>query len=575
MSDGPHPSPFDEDADCTSRSFVGSARRVLIIGLDGATFDVLDPLMAEGRMPRLEAAIAAGTSAILRSTIPPITPAAWTTFLTGKLPGSHGIIDFERYDVHTNKLYLNSTRCLDHVRNLWQILGDAGLRVGSVNVPMTYPPIPVNGFMVSGFETPGPHSDFVHPPDLKDEILARWPDPTLRTKWQRRMFGGDALFRDNVAYMSRSFHQGAAMTKWLGDKLGWDALMVVFKLVDNLQHKAWRYLDPRWSHRHPTRCELAKEGFAEADKAIGTLLDYAQANDAAVVMVSDHGHGSLEGKVQPNLLLQQWGYLAMRGGGAQKAVRGRRHWDRLRGRTHKFQRVGDIAQDLAVDFSKTRACVMHAGMAGFLYINLEGRQPTGIVKPAEYEALRDELKGRLLGSECRVNDPRGRTVPLFAEVHKPEELYGCSREDQPWLPDLLLTPHESLAVVRKIRGRHPVQWLPDRRIEGTHRPDGIFVATGPGVRRSPPVEDGSRSLRTHIADCAPTILAMLGLRIPDDMDGHVITDIFQTPPVVEFEASQLPDTTPGVDRTPESDDVYSEDELQQVTERLADLGYLE
>ena len=77
---------------------------MLIIGLDGATFDVLKPLMAEGRMPRLKEAIAAGASGLLRSTVPPITPAAWTTFLTGKNPARHGIIDFERYDVHTNKL---------------------------------------------------------------------------------------------------------------------------------------------------------------------------------------------------------------------------------------------------------------------------------------------------------------------------------------------------------------------------------------------------------------------------------------------------------------------------------------
>jgi predicted AlkP superfamily phosphohydrolase/phosphomutase len=548
---------------------------VLILGLDGATFDVLDPLMAEGRMPRLQAAAASGTSAVLRSTTPPITPAAWTTFLTGKQPGSHGIIDFERYDTETNRLLLNSTRCLDHVRGLWQILGDAGLRVGSVNVPMTYPPVPVQGFLVSGFETPGPHADFVYPPELKDEILARWPDPTLRTKWRRRLLGGDALFRENVAYMSRSFHQGAAMTTWLGDKLGWDVVMVVFKLLDNLQHKAWRYLDPRWSHRHPTRTELAKEGFSEADRAIGTLLDYAQANDAAVVMVSDHGHGCLEGKVQPNLLLQRWGYLSLRGGAAQKAVRGRRVWDRLRGRRRKFQRVGNIADDLAVDFTRTRACVMHAGMAGFLYINLEGRQPSGIVKQTEYEALRDELRDRFLGPECRALGPGDEPIPLIAEVHKPETLYGCSREDQPWLPDLLLTPHESLAVVRKIRGRRPVRWLPYRRIEGTHRPDGIFVATGPGIRQAPRVKERSTALRAHIVDCAPTILAMLGMRIPADVEGRVIAEIFKTPPVVETEAVKPIDATPRVGDGRRADDVYSEAELQQVTERLADLGYLE
>ncbi len=545
-----------------TRDFTAPARRVLIIGLDGATFDVLNPLMAEGRMPRLKEAIASGVAGVLQSTIPPITPAAWTTFLTGKQPGSHGIIDFERYDAPTNKLAMNSTRCLDHVRNLWQILGDKGLKVGSVNVPMTYPPIPVNGFLVSGFETPGPDKEFVYPPELKDEILQRWPDPTLRTNWRRKTLGGTKLFAENVAYMSRSFHQGAEMTVWLGDKLGWDVLMVVFKLVDNLQHKTWKYLDSRWCDRHPVRRDIAKRCLEEADAALGRLLDYAGTHEAAVVIVSDHGHGSLEGKIQPNLLLQRWGYLTLRGGGAQKATRGRYLWDRFRGRTRRFARAGDIEHDLAIDFSRTRACVMHAGMAGFLYLNLAGRQPTGIVAPADYEALRDELRDRFLGDECRVRDPQGNPIQLFSEVYRPEELYGCSREDQPWMPDLILTPRDSLTVVRKIRGRQPVHWLSYRRMEGTHRQNGVFVAQGPGVAQGGKVQ-------CHIVDCAPTILALLGLRVPDDMEGRVVTDVFAQPPVIETEAAAVPTGTTS------DEAAYSADDLQQVTERLADLGYLE
>lgn len=544
------------------RAFKPAAERLLIIGLDGATFDVLDPLMAEGRMPRLKEAVASGASGVLRSTTPPITPSAWTTFLTGKQPGSHGIIDFERYDVHTNRLRFNSTRCLDHVRTIWQVLGGHGFRVGSINVPMTYPATPVNGFMISGFETPGPDSDFVYPPNLKSRVLQRWPDPTLRAKWRRRMLSGGKLFAQNVAYLSDSFHQGAAMARDLGDEHGWDVLMLVFKLVDNLQHKTWKYLDPRWSDRNPTRRDIAKQCFEELDKAVGDLLDYASKHGATVLMVSDHGHGSLEGKVQPNLLLKQWGYLRLRGSGAQEVTRGRYLWDRLRGRTKKFARDGTVEHDLAVDFSTTKACVMHAGMAGFLYINLEGRQPTGIVAPCDYEPLRDELKARFLGSECQALDPRGNAIQLFAEVHKPEELYGVSREDQPWLPDLLLTPHESLACVRKIRGRRAVRWLPYRRLEGTHRPDGVLIATGPGIAQR-------TDIRSHIVDCAPTILAALGLRIPDDMEGRVVTEIFERAPIVETE-------TAGVVAAPSRDkDVFSAEELKQIKDRLSDLGYLE
>lgn len=537
-------------------------RKLLILGLDGATFDVLGPLMAEGRMSRLKEVVDGGARGVLRSTTPPITPAAWTTFLTGVQPGVHGIIDFERYDPYANRLAFNSTRCLDHVRNIWQILSDRGLKVGSLHVPMTYPPIPVNGFMISGFETPSTQSEFAYPPELKEEVIARWSDPTLRKNWKRKTFGGEKLFRANVDYISRSFHQGADMTRWLGDRYGWDVLMVVLKFVDNLQHKTWKYIDARWSGANPSRAEYVKRCFGELDRAVGTLVDYARENDAAVLMVSDHGHGSLEGKIQVNQLLMDWGYLTLHGGGAQGVTRGRYLWDRFRGRTGKFSREGDIAQDLAVDFTHTRACVMHAGMAGFLYVNLKGRQPCGIVERAEYESLRDEIRQRLLGDECQVGDPQGRTIRLFPEVHKPEQLYGVSREDQPWMPDLILIPHESLAVVRRVRGRHPVQWLPNRKIEGTHRPDGILIAHGAGIAKR-------ENIRAHIVDCAPTILSMLGLPIPRDMQGRVVQELFVEPMTVAYEQVSA------ARRSVESTEVYSESDLEQVTARLSDLGYLE
>jgi predicted AlkP superfamily phosphohydrolase/phosphomutase len=167
-----------------------------------------------------------------------------------------------------------------------------------------------------------------------------------------------------------------------------------------------------------------------------------------------------------------------------------------------------------------------------------------------------------MGDECRVRDPDGKDIQLFSEVHKPEELYGCARADRPWLPDLILTPHESLAVVRKIRGRSAVRWLSYRRIEGTHRPDGVVVAHGPGIRHT-------ESLQANIVDCAPTMLAMMGLPVPDDMEGSVINDLFEVPPRVELEPARA------IEGAGSLDEAYSEQELQQVTERLSDLGYLE
>ncbi len=539
------------------------AKRVLIIGLDGATFSVLSPMMDQGRMPRLKEFITAGGSGTLRSTVPPITPAAWTTFLTGKLPGTHGILDFERYDVHTNALSWNTTYCLDHVRSIWHILSDKGFKVGSINVPMTYPASKVNGCMVTGFETPSTESDFTWPPDLKHDILKRFPDYSYKTRWRRKAMGGDDVFADNLAYINKSFFQGADLTKFCGEKFGWDVLMVVFKLVDNLQHKTWKYLDPRTRDRYPERAEMTALCFNELDEAVGQLLDYAKDHDAHVIIVSDHGHGSLEGKVQPNLILNRWGYLKLKGIAARASQRARHLINRQAKRKQgKFAtRNFTLEDDLAVDFSRTKAAVMHAGMAGFLYINLKGRQETGIVEASDYEALRDELRERFLAQTCQT--PDGRSINVFPEVYKPEELYSCSRAEQEWLPDLLLIPAEAMAVVRKIRGSTPVQWLSAERMEGTHRPEGILAAAGPGIA-------AGRTVDSDIVNVAPTVLAMMGINVPDDMEGQVIRDLFE--PALAFETEAAVHAEVVRDSAAAA---FSEEEEELLTKRLMDLGYLE
>lgn len=534
--------------------------RVLIIGLDGATFDVLGPLMDAGRMPVLKRFIERGAAGILHSTKPPITPAAWTTFMTGKGPGRHGIVDFEKYDVRTHELTFNSTYEIRE-KTLWEHLSDKGLRVGSINVPMTYPPRPVNGFMISGFETPSIHAEFTYPRELKHEILREIPNYSYRTNWRRRAFGGTPLLRENLEYIATSFEQGWQLTQFCGDRFGWDVLMVVLKLVDNLQHKAWKYLDPRFKSRYPREAELAAACFTSLDGVLARLFDYAEAHDAAALIMSDHGHGSLDGKAQPNLLLSEWGYLKLRSPWAQAQQRGQ-HWlHRLtKGKVTRFEQGNrGIERELAVDWTATRACVMHAGIYGFLYINLKNRGPLGIVEPWEYEPLRSEIAERFRG--LTVRDPSGRPVKVFPDVYKTEELYGCNREDCPELPDLLLSPHPGLAVVRKIRGRSPVRWCSLSRLEGTHRAEGIIALGGASIRRGVRIEG-------DIIDIAPTVLAALGLSVPVDMEGRVLTEAFTRELVIEREP-------PIKKLTEDRVEVYSDEDRRILEKRLSELGYLE
>ena len=534
--------------------------RVLLIGLDGATFDVLGPMMDQGIMPVLKSLVKSGTSGVLESTKPPITPAAWTTFMTGKGPGRHGIIDFLRYDPAKNQLVLNHNPDISQT-TIWQILTGKGYKVGSIHVPMTFPPEQVNGFMISGFDTP-PGADFTYPKELQAELLAKYPDYTHEKKWERKVLGGHEIFARNLEYIKQSFDRGYELARFCGDRYGWDVMMVLLKLVDNLQHKTWRYLDPRYCHQDPARRQLTLDCFARLDEVLGKLKALADEKKATVMIMSDHGHGSLDGKAQPNLLLSQWGYLGLRSGLARARTRGLVWWKRLR-HSHNgcpSGQQGTVDHDLAFDWSRTRACVLHAGIYGFLYINLKGRQPEGIVNPADFEALRDEIREKLLSARYVRRD--GKERPIFPEVHTIEELYGCNRKDYPWMPDLLLVPDDGLAVVKKIRGGSPVRWIPISRLEGTHRLEGIFVASGPAVA-------SGKKIRAHIADIAPTILAGIGERVPKDMDGQVIREVFSAPVTVRYEPPQERKLEEA--ETP----VLTEAQLEEVTTRLGDLGYLD
>lgn len=535
--------------------------RVLLVGLDGATFDVFKPLMDRGLMPELKSLVDGGTSGPLESTKPPITPAAWTTFMTGKGPGKHGIIDFLRYDPTRHDLSFNNNQKISQ-KTIWQILSDKNRKVGSINVPMTFPPEPVNGFMISGFDTP-PGEDFTYPRELQAELLAKYPDYTHEKKWERRASGGDELFARNLAYIEHSFDRGYDLARFCGEKYGWDVMMVLFKLVDNLQHKAWRYIDERTRDRNPARRDMTIDCLCKLDIVLGKLRRFAEEHNATMLMMSDHGHGSLDGKAQPNLLLNQWGYLALRSQPARAMTRAQVWWRRFM-KSRNGSPVGHpsrLDHDLAIDWPRTRACVLHAGIYGFLYINLKGRQPDGIglVDPADFEPLRNEIKEKLLRAKCKDRD--GKEMTIFPEVYTTEELYGCSRGEYPWMPDLLLAPADGLAVVKKIRGRSLVRWVPLSRLEGTHRLDGIFVSYGPNI-------GAGGTIRANLADLAPTILAGLGERVPKDMDGRVLREIFAEPVRVQYEP-------PTERKVEEAEPVLTGEQMEEVAKRLGDLGYLD
>lgn len=550
-----------------------------MIGLDGATWDVLNPLLRDGRMPHLKALLEKSAQGVLLSSIPPVTAAAWTCFATGKNPGKHGLVDFVYFPNHSYRVTIanSATR---RAATLWNLLSDRKLRVGVVSVPMTYPPAPVNGVMVTDMMTPNANVQYTYPPELKQELLDK-VGPFVITPGEGENPSAPLPY---LARVRADVQASTAYALYLLDRErqnggpGYDFFMYVFGIVDVLQHQFWYLIQADPATLDDAQNEIRRKAldiYTQVDDGIGQMLTRADEN-TLVVLMSDHGFGPLKGFLHVNNFLLDRGYLVLKPGGMSALKRAlfragltpqnahlllkalkldlRRKFNR--GRAYGALRRFFLSFD-DVDWTRTRAFAL--GHIGQIYINLKGRQPSGVVTPGHaYDTLRDQLRAELLA----LRHPE-TGEPLIARVYNREDLYHGDLIEN--TPDLLLLPAdfkyvafgESEFASNRLVG-------PTLGHTGHHRLEGIGALAGA------PVQVGAQLQNASLLDLAPTILYALGLPIPPDMDGRVLTEAF-TPTFVKQTALAY-DTANAV-RTDFGGD-YSDAEQAQVSQRLADLGYI-
>jgi predicted AlkP superfamily phosphohydrolase/phosphomutase len=538
------------------------AERLVVVGVDGGSWDVLEPWCRPEVMPTLTALRQEGSFGVLHSVVPPITPAAWATLLTGQHPGRHRVLDFLRYDPATGSLSLTNSTDLPPA-NLFRCLEEAGLSLIAVNLPMTYPPPRVPGLLVAGFGTPSPASTFTWPPELKEEVLRLIPDYRFSVPWVARRPEDLTGLGQDVATIARSFADRARLARDLASRRPWNLLFVHLKFLDDFLHKAFGYTQAGASPRGRALVEQCLRGL---DQSLGELRALAAEAAAPLLLVSDHGFGSLAGRLYPNALLRRWGYLALTGPLARLGHWLRRHAKRP-GTDTASPTTATHALDarIPIDWPRTRAYVMYTGPCPFLYLNRAGREPRGTLSPTQADALLAELAERF-----RSYRHPAVAGPVFPQVIPGTDFF---RGDLTTTPDLVLVPQEGLVPRRRLtsldREVEPVHTL-----AGYHRCAGIWLAAGPNVRPG-------LHLEAHLEDVAPTILAALGVPLPEGTDGRPLLPLFLEPPA-ETRASAAPGPTgerasagsPRPEPAEGRRDVYSGEEESEVRRRLADLGYL-
>lgn len=562
--------------------------KVLVIGLDGATFELIEPWAAAGYLPTLARLLREGAHGSLRSTVPPMTGPAWTTFGTGTNPGQHRLYDWIARTPGSYEFQpLTALDC--KVPTVYQLLSQVGRRVCALNIPMTYPPSQVNGVVVSGLPAPTLDSGITHPPELLQEILDNvgdyilYPDP------------GQAYSDSGIDAFLEKLYRAADLRmqtlEYLRSREAWDFAMMVFNGTDTICHALWKYMDASHPLHDPSKAEkygnAIRDYYQYIDGHLATIVDGLD-DDTTLLIMSDHGFGPFHKFIHVNNWLMQEGFM-----GIGRSVRSRLKYGMFRrgfspmNVYNMLMRVGLGAlkgevvrgqgQGLMkklffsfedVDWARTQAYSL--GNVGQIYINVAGREPRGCVQPgAEYEAVRSEIIRRLR----ELRDP-ATGEKVVETVYRREDLYSGDYVEQ--APDIVFMPLrlEYFGFGEYEFGSHQIIEAMQRGISGTHRMNGIFMAYGKAIEPGAEVEGAS------LVDLAPTILHLMGEEVASHMDGRVLTEAL-TPDFTAGAVAHAASPKAPVSINSDSDEngtggahPLSEDEQRQLAERLRSLGYV-
>lgn len=534
--------------------------RIFIFGIDSATFNVMLPLVEQGKMPATEKLMKEGAWCELLSTHPPLTPPAWTTFMTGRMPEHHGIFDFWRNEMSGPKYrrrYIGSEDIRCHT--IFRILDFHGKKSLVVGMPMTYPPFKLNGALISGFMTPGVESDFTYPRKLKAKLLNRFGDYVFDPKPAEFDEKAEDEIIDGLIASDRSKVRGADLLMELHKD--WDLLSVILSSVDHVQHHFWKYADPLHPGCNSDKTKIYSQtidaSYIRLDNYLKHFLEHLSPDDTVIVL-SDHGAGPARVAFHIDTWLKRNGYLKTNFRVALK--------NRLK-QTHR--KVDAVVRDLLklpaprrkrlkdrIFYKRTRAFGGGRFEKG-IYLNEKEKRPTGAVKPgAECEALRADLISLLE----RVRDPRSGEY-VFKWIKPREEVYSGGFS---WLaPDILFENNPGYEVVPGIQDS---LFDYNTDMSGIHEPEGIFISSGPAIKKNHRFES------SHIADVAPTILYLMGLPIDADMDGRLLENIVRD----DYKSDRPPEFIKYSELLPleNKERSYTDDEEEVMKRKLESLGYM-
>ena len=541
--------------------------RTFVIGIDGGDFALVQKWIDEGKLPNLAKIQKEGSSGKLRSTIPPITGAAWSTFQTGTNPGKHGAFNwFKRKEGE----YRASPVTYNDIAEptLWQILSQQDKKVGVIGVPVTYPPEKVNGFLVPGLLTPKESKNQSYPKDIIKEVREIAPDYKFSPKEWTRGYDPHKWVDELVDDIDNKLN----VTTHFMDSKEWDMMMVHFMETDQVQHFMWNY------HEDDKDWDPVFDIYKKADEAVGRINDKLNEDDTLLIM-SDHGFGPLNYdfhidtwllredyiKFKDNFSTQFKKFFFNRGVNKESLYPIGEYLYPVVNKINFINNVLDVASNPVlewlflssqnVDWENTVA-YSHSEI-GHIYLNVKGREPRGCVAPEDVPKVRQEIMEKLRNLKNPFTGEK-----ITTQVYEGDKYYHGDKAHL--APDIIFLP-DNMEII----GKGAYEFLTHKTVNksrfqtGHHRMAGMFFGKGPNIQSTNKVNAG-------IIDLAPTILYNLGLPVLESMDGEVMATAFTN----EYKMEQKLKMTNKNELDLNIKKDGNDDDDEEMRERLKGLGYV-
>lgn len=531
--------------------------KVLVIGIDAGSWNVIQPLVKEGKLPTIKRLMENSVWGNLKSCEYYYTSPAWKCYSTGKNPGKLGAIGWWSFDRHDKSVSLVSSRSFKS-KELWDILGEHGFKCGVINMPLTFPPKKINGILITG--PPHPDAGCTYPPELEKELNEY--GYIVNSKFDMTIQRDEAML-ELPDLITKRFQ----LCRKLLARSNFDFFQIVIFHTDQVQHYFWKQME----EKDPKYGTAIEDSWKLVDSGIADLLDSLN-KDCYTFIISDHGAIPSKGAFRLNVWLNLKGYLHLKPHSLRSAI------DRARVRVgfpFNMKFPLSLVGELFIRFSRTFFSGTQRRLAREKTRNIQSHyvlwEKTKAVSTdlnsmyITTENLDPKFKNKLIEEIENLRSPKsGERV--VKNVRRKEEIFQGRYIDQ--LPDLIINPEDGYDFVPDpFNGTVKDLWdFSRKRWSCTHRHDGIFLAMGPGIRK------GKKIDRTTIYDVAPTILHILDLPISKDVDGHVLKEIFEENSELIERPVKYEEERGWVEE--EEKQRYIAAEEEKVSERLKSLGYM-